>query len=73
MQHHTALRSKFRKENESICYQNEEHDQRMNVEQQGPEYTLQDYWNLAHEAHVCFRISNVLKLMNKTLKVHVLV
>jgi len=71
MQHQIALRSKFTKENESFYYQDKEHDQRKNVEQQGPEYTLQDYWNLAHEAHVCFRISDVLKLMNKTLKVHV--
>jgi hypothetical protein len=31
-------------------YQDDEQDQRMIVGQQGPEYTLQGYWNLAHEA-----------------------
>ncbi len=50
MQHHTTLRTKLITENKSFCYQDEEHDQRKNVEQQGPKYTLEDCQNLAHEA-----------------------
>ncbi len=38
------------KEKEITLYQDDEQDQRMIVGQQGPEYTLQGYWNLAHEA-----------------------
>jgi len=44
------IEDQTQKGKEITLYENEEQDQRKNFEQQGPKYTPQSYWNLAHEA-----------------------